>query len=290
MIVRRPGRSRRSKTVSLVSGCAAARPSRSGITGRDPVAISAARYWRTVPSPTSILPGPAKRAVPAITSTPSRSSDSAESSGWIVRCAPDTWSMTRAKSTSGSVGGSPTESAFRIRWARSPAAMSALLGTQPVHRQSPPGPRLSRSISTTRAPSPAAVRDATRPAVPPPMTTRSYGFSVVWRAMRENLTEGERWSRDLLDRLRAERFTPGAWRRFFGDGFQRARVTRGRRPELVAQSRGWGRVGLVAALPFGPRVAASWALWWAMIDWHLGMVETAAGRERQLVAADALTL
>src|SRR3954451_4300305 len=235
-------------------------------------------------------PGPVKRAVPAMTSTPWRRSESDESSGSIVRCAPCTCSITRAKSISGSLGVSPTDCALRIRCASSAAAMSALLGTHPVHRQSPPGPRVSRSTSTTRAPSPAAVRDATRPAVPPPMTTRSYGFSVVWRAMRENLTEGERWSRDLLDRLRAERFTPGAWRRFFGDGFQRARVTRGRRPELVAQSRAWGRVGLVAALPFGPRVAASWALWWAMVDWHLGMVETAAGRERQLVAADALTL
>jgi phosphatidylglycerophosphate synthase len=35
---------------------------------------------------------------------------------------------------------------------------------------------------------------------------------------------------------------------------------------------------------------ASWAAWWATVDWHLGMVETADGRERGLVAADALTL
>src|SRR4051794_29093910 len=151
--------------------------------------------------------------------------------------------------------------------------MSALLGTRRVHRQSPPGPRLSRSTRTTRAPSPAAVREATRPAVPPPMTTRSYGFSVEPRAMTWNLTEGEQWSRELLDRLRSERFTPAAWRRFFAESFARARETRGRRPQLVAQSRAWGRAGLVAALPFGPRVAASWALWWAMVDWHLGMLE-----------------
>jgi phosphatidylglycerophosphate synthase len=104
------------------------------------------------------------------------------------------------------------------------------------------------------------------------------------------LTEGELWSRELLDRLRAERFTPGAWRRFFGDGLRRARVIRARRPALVAQSRAWGRVGAVAAVPFGPRAVASWAAWWAMVDWHLGMVETAEGRERGLAAADALTL
>jgi phosphatidylglycerophosphate synthase len=103
-------------------------------------------------------------------------------------------------------------------------------------------------------------------------------------------TEGERWSRELLDRLRSERFTVPAWRRFFGDGFRRARLTRARRPELVAQSRAWGWAGLAAAVPFGARATASWALWWAMVDWHLGMVETAGGRERQLGAADALTL
>ena len=107
---------------------------------------------------------------------------------------------------------------------------------------------------------------------------------------RVQLTEGERWSRELLDRLRAEHFTARAWRRFFGDGFERARQTRARRPELVRQSRRWGAAGLLAALPFGAGAAAWWALWWAMVDWHLGMVETADGRERRLTAADSLTL
>lgn len=108
--------------------------------------------------------------------------------------------------------------------------------------------------------------------------------------MERNLTEGERWSRELLDGLRDDRFTPAAWRRFFDDGFRRARVIRGRRPALVRQSRRWGGAGFVAALPFGLRPAASWALWWAMVDWHLGMVETADGAPRALSAADALTL
>ncbi len=104
------------------------------------------------------------------------------------------------------------------------------------------------------------------------------------------LTEGQRWSRDLLDRLRAEHFSPHAWQRFLGDGLKRSRTIRARRPDLVAQSRRWGAAGLAAALPFGPRAAGSWALWWAMIDWHLGMVETHDGRERPLAAADAVTL
>jgi phosphatidylglycerophosphate synthase len=107
---------------------------------------------------------------------------------------------------------------------------------------------------------------------------------------RAGLTEGELWSRELLDRLRAERFTAAAWRRFFGDGFGRARTTRARRPELLRQSRRWGLAGLVAAAPFGARAVASWAAWWAMLDWHLGMVETASGLERDLAPADALTL
>jgi phosphatidylglycerophosphate synthase len=110
------------------------------------------------------------------------------------------------------------------------------------------------------------------------------------RAIEGNLTEGEQWSRDLLDRLRAERFTAAAWRRFFDEGFRRARVVRGRRAALVRQSRRWGLGGLVAALPFGPGPATSWAAWWALMDWHLGMVETAEGDERLLSAADALTL
>ena len=74
------------------------------------------------------------------------------------------------------------------------------------------------------------------------------------------------------------------------DAFLRARRTRSRRPHLVAQSRAWGLAGLFAALPFGMGTAGSWTLWWAIVDWHLGMVETADGRERQLSAADALTL
>jgi phosphatidylglycerophosphate synthase len=118
----------------------------------------------------------------------------------------------------------------------------------------------------------------------PSFATRDGGGSDT------HLTEGERWSRELLDRLRAERFTAPAWRRFLADSLSRARTTRARRPELVRQSRRWGAAGLAAAAPFGPRATAWWALWWAMLDWHLGMVETAEGRERRLAPADALTL
>ena len=104
------------------------------------------------------------------------------------------------------------------------------------------------------------------------------------------LTEGERWSRDLLDRLRAGRFRPGAWRRFLSDSAARAQEVRGRRPALARQSRRWGAVGAAAALPFGPRAVGWWAVWWAMLDWHLGMAETPDGRLQRLRAHDALTL
>ena len=103
-------------------------------------------------------------------------------------------------------------------------------------------------------------------------------------------TEGERWSRDLLDRLRAGRFRPGAWVHFLSESAGRAREVRARRPGLVRQSRRWGAAGAAAALPFGPRAVAWWAVWWAMLDWHLGMAETADGRAQRLRAQDALTL
>ena len=104
------------------------------------------------------------------------------------------------------------------------------------------------------------------------------------------LTEGEQWSRDLLDQLRAARFTPAAWHDFFADALERSRVVRARRPDLTRQSRRWGAIGLAAALPFGAAPAAWWALWWALLDWHLGMLETPEGARRPLRAQDALTL
>jgi len=112
----------------------------------------------------------------------------------------------------------------------------------------------------------------------------------VARDDAERLTEGEQWSRDLLDRLRARRFSASAWRDFFVDALHRSRVIRARRPDVTQQSRRWGAAGLAAALPFGPRPVVWWALWWALIDWHLGMLETPDGRPRPLRAHDALTL
>lgn len=109
---------------------------------------------------------------------------------------------------------------------------------------------------------------------------------------------GERWSRDLLAGLRAARFRPQAWLDFLQGSLQRARATRCARPELARQARRWGSAGaitvtlLARALRLRPApYVAWWLLCWAMLDWHLGMVEGPRGERRgRLAAADALTL
>src|SRR5918998_4263184 len=57
-------------------------------------------------------------------------------------------------------------------WAALADASSALLGTQPVHRQSPP--TRARSTTATRSPRVAANSAATMPPDPIPTITRSY--------------------------------------------------------------------------------------------------------------------
>jgi phosphatidylglycerophosphate synthase len=118
------------------------------------------------------------------------------------------------------------------------------------------------------------------------------------------MTEGERWTASELDKLRAGGYTPAAWGRFLRASLTRAADTRRRRPGLARQANRWSLFWLLAAgasrarplRTFLPRVP--WrreALWWlsssAMVRWHLGMVESRAGEQRErLSAADALTL
>ncbi|MBA3370537.1 MAG: hypothetical protein H0T96_03670, partial [Thermoleophilaceae bacterium] len=106
------------------------------------------------------------------------------------------------------------------------------------------------------------------------------------------VTEGERWAREALDRLRTRRFSPPGLVEFLAASFARARRVRGRRRELVSQSRRVGAAGLVASTALGPRAMVRWLAWWAMLDWHLGMVESSGSerRARALGAADAVTL
>ena len=57
------------------------------------------------------------------------------------------------------------------------------------------------------------------------------------------MTEGERWAREALDRLRAEDLTGPAFARFLGASQRRADENRASRPELAAQARRWSAVG-----------------------------------------------
>ena len=62
---------------------------------------------------------------------------------------------------------------------------------------------------------------------------------------------------------------------------------------MCAGAGAWAALALAGREPFRRRAgafAAWWALTWLMLDWHIGMVETEDGRERNLGAADACTL
>jgi hypothetical protein len=104
------------------------------------------------------------------------------------------------------------------------------------------------------------------------------------------LTEGERWVREELERLR---FTPAGFGRFLLASWRRSTQIRRERPELARRAWTWMGVGAVlyVAVPVRLRPAL---VWWAacavMLDWHLGMFETEDGRPRNLGLADALTL
>jgi len=154
----RGGSSVSSQKSSVVRIRVASAPSMMGVTGVAPVAISACVNAMRVPSTFSVR-GEVNRARPEMTVTPAASRASRESVGAIEATARRTDANARAKAS----------------WPRLPsaaAAISAFDGTHPVQRQSPP--RRPLSIRSTRAPKPAAVLLATRPALPPPITTRSH--------------------------------------------------------------------------------------------------------------------
>jgi phosphatidylglycerophosphate synthase len=116
------------------------------------------------------------------------------------------------------------------------------------------------------------------------------------------LTEGERWTEDQLTQLRSARWRPPAQAAFILAAQSRANTTRRRRSALARQERAWILTGAAAWLVLGRlrpngvfrRRRSRGLAWWAgcavMLDWHLGMLETPAGRPVSLGAADALTL
>ncbi len=120
-------------------------------------------------------------------------------------------------------------------------------------------------------------------------------------ARLRHVTEGERWTRAELARLRDCGWRPRAFLGFLHAAQVRANLTR-RRPGLVRQEGSWifaGAAGWLAVarlLPSSPIAHARGRglVWWAgcavMLDWHLGMLETPEGRLVGLGAADALTL
>lgn len=117
----------------------------------------------------------------------------------------------------------------------------------------------------------------------------------------DELTAGERWAREELRRLLAQHFSPRALASFLAASFRRSAAVRSQRPALARQSRRWLCAGAVPWLglalvghPRSRRRAGAGLAWWTavalMLDWHLGMLETADGRPRPLSGADALTL
>src|SRR5919199_6674737 len=90
--------------------------------------------------------------------------------------------MTLPRSTGAAWALRPYWAAWRISQATFAALISALLGTQPVYRQSPPG--RYASISATFAPSWAANGAADSPAEPAPMTIRSYSSAIEISSLR----------------------------------------------------------------------------------------------------------
>jgi len=113
------------------------------------------------------------------------------------------------------------------------------------------------------------------------------------------VTEGELWTSDVLAELRADRYRLRAWAWFIDRSLARARAARAERRSAHRQALALGALGLACwlavALLGRPWLALAGAIWWAlvvlMLDWHLGMLEDAAGRRAAgLGAPNLLTL
>ena len=119
--------------------------------------------------------------------------------------------------------------------------------------------------------------------------------------MSAPLTAGERWVRAQLALLLEARFAPRAVARFLVASQRRTNAERRARPQTARRMRAlvaagavtWSALAIAGREPFRRRAnafVAWWTLTWLMLDWHIGMVETEDGRERNLGPADACTL
>lgn len=117
----------------------------------------------------------------------------------------------------------------------------------------------------------------------------------------DDLTEGEEWTRGQLARLLQARVTPPAVVGFLAASQRRATSVRRSRPEVARREAvraaigagGWLLLARLGVEPFRRRWRSGLCAWGAtivMLDWHLGMLETADGRPRNLGPADAATL
>jgi len=115
------------------------------------------------------------------------------------------------------------------------------------------------------------------------------------------LTEGETWTRGQLEDLLNARFSLAGVGRFLVASQRRANEVRRRRPDAARREAAWAATGGAAWLvlacarvePFRRRLRAGiggWTVTILMLDWHLGMLETEDGVERNLGPADAATL
>ncbi len=99
-------------------------------------------------------------------------------------------------------------------------------------------------------------------------------------------TDGERWTLAVLAALRAGRFRPRAWHTFLAASFERARDQRGihlraHRQVLALGAIGgitWGAVALTGHGALSVAGTAWLIVLLLMVDWHLGMLESADGR------------
>ena len=168
----------------------------------------------------------------------------------------------------------------------------------PRRRRGPEGDRdrrHARARPTSRCRTPSSARSTRCSSARAADRRRGAGRE---RAAHHRRAVGARAARRCCS-TRASRRAPSAASSSPASGARTPSAVRGRRPRggcgagWRAGAGAWAALALAGAEPFRRRAgafAAWWALTWLMLDWHIGMVETEDGRERNLGPADACTL